>query len=355
MLTNEFTDLLSRLDGVNGGADAFVESPDVLAYGPAANRVARLRLAEPMLADRLLRLDRASWHCHVAMILATQQDDAQIVASRLLHTSDPATLLAQAVGMRAVPSACLRLLKNAPHQALPLDCYRLLARGTEDYLMAQAYRNALASKSERLSVRGFVKVLQDTTVACAEDPLAAELGSIQAEYRTGLARVIRTLRHLGLLGPEDQERRCLRRLRHLEDFTSWATRRLKKAVAPAAFSWLKVPMPGFHPIESASCLSEKARLLRNCAGQMRYLLDLATGLASFATLRSPGYKSQHEEHLVQFHVCGRYVRVLEMKRADNEEALLSARLQLERVFRANEVEWVGGPVDLDFEWMVNGL
>ena len=144
------SDILSRVDGVNGGADAFVESPDVLAYGPAANRVARLRLAEPMLADRLLRLDRASWHCHVAMILATQQDDAQMVASRLLHTSNPATVLAQAVGMRAVSSACLRLLRSAPHQVLPLDCYRLLARGTDDYLMAQAYRNALASKSERL-------------------------------------------------------------------------------------------------------------------------------------------------------------------------------------------------------------
>jgi hypothetical protein len=220
MLKSELTELLYRLDSGRGPEPHFVESPEVLAYGPIANHVARLRLVEPLLGDRLIRLDRVGWHCHVAFILATRQENLKTVAMRMLGASSSEALIADAVGMSAVSRACVGVLKYAPHQALPLDCYRLLARSTEDAEIAQAYRSALAKRSEGLGVREFVQLLQEITISCGEEPLAACLHTMPADYRIRLAKVIRTLRQLGLLRPEKEERRRLGRLRNLDDFAS---------------------------------------------------------------------------------------------------------------------------------------
>jgi len=95
--------------------------------------------------------------------------------------------------------------------------------------------------------------------------------------------------------------------------------------------------------------------MRNCAGQMRYLLDLATGLSCFAIVRPLDHGSEPQDHLVQLSISERYVRVLEIKRADNKDALLSAKLLLEQVFRQNAMECIGSPSELDLDWMLHGM
>lgn len=355
MFTQEVAGILGRLSGREVPAP-FVESAEVLAYGPAANRVARLRLEHPAIGERLLRLNRSDWHSACAYVLATQHEDAHAIAARLLDGRSPQALLAEAMGMQVVNPACFKLLKHAPPCVLPLDGYRLLAWGSQDPRLVTAYRGAIANTAVAPTGAAFAELLVDVTMAWAEDPLAAELDFIPPELRVGLSSVIRSLRLLGLLLPEKEERRCLRRLRNTEDFARWSERRLKGAVAPeSAFGWLTTPVPGFEPIKSAAALIQQARSMQNCAKKIRYTLELCAGLSTFAILRPIGDGPTLQEHLVQLHVSGRYVRIVEFKRARNNEPLTSARLHLEQVFKANGLLRVDTGAGCELDWMMNDL
>lgn len=355
MFRSEITEILARL-GRETVSAPFVESPEVAAYGPAANRVARLRLRDPDIGAWLLRLSRPDWHSACAYVIATQDEDANIVVARLLDDPSPQALLAEAVGMPKVPPACLKLLKLAPPHVLPLDAYRLLARGSEDNHIARAYRAAFVANKDRLSVPAFIELLQEVTMAYAHDPLIAELGFTPDRCRVGYARSIRSLKQLGLLRPEKEERRCLRRVSSSEHFANWAVRRLQNAVVPeSAFNWLTVPVPGFEPIKTAALLKEQARAMRNCAGGMRYMLECATGISCFAILRSVDGNSSTEEHLVQFQVAGRYVQILAVLRARNVNSLMSAQLHLEKVFKANGLMSIETHLSHELNWMTDEL